>query len=165
MNDLNFEFRTEVRSSDIADVEAIVRSTGFFREDEILVAVDLVSERLSRGMKSGYEFIFADIQGKTVGYACYGLIPCSLISYDLYWIVIHQDYRRRGLGKLLLNETESSIVKTGGRTIYIETSSRESYKSTRDFYLSNKYTLKICFEDFYDTGDDKLIFVKSLNPP
>jgi GNAT superfamily N-acetyltransferase len=155
-------FRTEIKPADVAAIEEIVRSTRFFREDEIQVAVDLAKERLDKGPVCGYEFVFYDLNGKTVAYTCYGQIPCSLISYDLYWIVTHQDYRGKGIGKMLMAETERLIKSAGGKAIYVETSSKEMYKPTCAFYLSNKYTLKAQFEDFYDVGDDKLVFVKSV---
>ncbi len=163
MNHKDYRYRTEVRSSDVQDVEDIVRSTGFFRDDEIRVAVDLVQERLDKGTESGYEFVFFDLGGKPVAYTCYGLIPCSLISYDLYWIVTHQDYRGKGIGSMLMVETEALIRKAGGKTIYIETSSKDMYKPTCAFYISNSYILKAQFEDFYNTGDDKLVFIKKLS--
>lgn len=152
----------EIKPDDIAAIDEIVRSTRFFREDEIQVAVDLVKERLDKGSESGYEFLFYDLNEKPVAYTCYGLIPCSLISYDLYWIVTHQDYRGKGIGKMLMSETERLIKNAGGKAIYVETSSKELYKPTCAFYLSNKYILKAQFEDFYDTGDDKLVFIKKV---
>lgn len=158
----NINFRTEIKPSDVEAIEKIVRSTGFFREDEIQVAVELIQERLDEGMKCGYEFLFYELDGKTVAYTCYGLIPCSLVSYDLYWIVTHQDYRGKGIGKMLMAETERLIKNAGGKAIYVETSSKEMYKPTCAFYLSNKYTLKAQYEDFYNIGDDKLVFIKKV---
>ena len=158
----NVSFRTEVKTSDINAVENIVRSTGFFREDEIEVAVELIRERIGNGEISGYEFVFAEIDGVAVSYTCYGLIPCSLLSYDLYWIVTHNDYRGKGIGKMLMTKTESLIAAKKGKAVYVETSSKELYKPTCAFYESSKYVLKARFEDFYDYGDDKLVFVKLL---
>jgi GNAT superfamily N-acetyltransferase len=163
MNENLINLRNEISLADLADVEQIVRSTGFFREDEILVALELVRERLDKGLSSGYEFVFVELNGKPVAYACYGLIPCSLVSYDLYWIVTHRDHQGKGLGRKLMLEVESRIAKAGGLTIYVETSSKEMYKSTRAFYLSNDYILKAQFEDFYDRGDDKLVYIKRVS--
>lgn len=153
-------FRREVKPEDAERVEAIVRSSGFFREDEIAVAVELVEERLVKGAESGYAFIFAESGGITAAYSCFGLIPCTLHSYDLYWIATHRDQMNRGIGRRLLIETESEIRKLGGETIYVETSSRDLYAPTRAFYLKNGYIEKARFEDFYDRGDDKVVYVK-----
>ena len=163
--------RKEVSPDDPETITMIVTSTGFFREDEILVAAELAEERLERGAASGYEFLFAEIAGKTVAYSCYGLIPCTLHSYDLYWIATHRDFMNQGIGKYLLQETEKAIFTLGGNGIYVETSSKEQYAPTRGFYEKNQYLLKARFENFYAPDDDKLVFVKTLqdtikkNPP
>lgn len=154
--------RSEVKSGDPEMITKIVRSTGFFREDEILVAAELAEERLEKGPASGYEFLFADIAGKPVAYSCFGLIPCTLHSFDLYWIATHRDYMNQGIGKYLLQETEKEIYKSGGKGIYVETSSKELYAPTRAFYEKNHYLLKGRFEDFYAPDDDKFVYVKTL---
>ncbi|MBN2698658.1 MAG: GNAT family N-acetyltransferase [Bacteroidales bacterium] len=154
--------RKNVMWSDKEHVESIVRSTGFFREDEVLIAVELVEEYLKKGTESGYEFIFAEVDGETVGYSCFGLIPCTLHSFDLYWIATHNDFHNRGIGKKLLLETEIAIRKLGGHAIYAETSSKELYAPTRTFYEKNDFRIKGYFEDFYDEGDDKVVYLKVL---
>jgi GNAT superfamily N-acetyltransferase len=160
--DINYKFRMEVYPSDVEVVRDIVVSTGFFRDDEVHVAVSLVEERVKTGKASGYEFIFLEMDGKPVAYSCFGIIPCSLLSYDLYWIVTHHDYRGKGLGSILLKETENQIAKMGGKAVYVETSSKEHYLPTQRFYEKNAYDLKARFIDFYDFGDDKLVYVKNV---
>jgi len=159
---MSYKLRYEAKQSDLQSVDEILRSTDFFREDEIEVAVELVQERLDKGKESGYEFVFLDIDEKTVAYVCFGLIPCSLISYDLYWIGTHQDYRGKGMGKIILLETEKIVKELGGKAIYIETSSKQKYLPTQKFYENNNYDLKFVYEDFYDVGDSKFVYVKKL---
>jgi ribosomal protein S18 acetylase RimI-like enzyme len=154
--------RSELHPGDPGTITNIVRSTGFFREDEILVAAELAEERLQKGAASGYEFLFAEIAGNPVAYSCYGLIPCTLHSFDLYWIATHIDFMNQGIGKFLLRETEKAIFQAGGRGIYVETSSKEQYAPTRAFYEKNHYILKGRFEEFYAPDDDKLVYVKTL---
>ncbi len=154
--------RKEVRESDIEAVRDIVTSTNFFYDHEIPVAVELVEEAYSKGSESGYEVIFADIDGKPAGYACYGLIPCTKTSYDLYWIVVHNSQRGNGIGKILLNEVTHDVEKMGGSAIYIETSAKEFYRPTQKFYEAAGCTLEATFRDFYDIGDDKRVYVKRI---
>ena len=154
--------RRKLRPGDPETIKRIVTSTGFFREDEILVAAELAEEGLEKGVSSGYEFLFAEMDGKTVAYSCYGLIPCTLHSYDLYWIATHQDYMNRGIGKYLLQQTEQAIFLSGGQGIYVETSSIDQYDPTRAFYEKNQYLLHSRFENFYAPGDDKLVYVKTF---
>jgi len=153
-------YRHEVRSGDRQAVRAILESTGFFHPEEVTVAVELVEERLQRGLSSGYHFEFAEAGGQPAGYTCYGPIACTRASYDLYWIGVHQEHRRLGLGRRLLARAEEHIHRLGGQRIYVETSSRAQYAPTRAFYLACGYRLEAELEDFYAPGDGKTIFLK-----
>lgn len=156
----SLHYRHDVFPQDIEHVQDVIHSTRFFYAHEILIALELVEERLTKGTQSGYWFIFAEIEGNVVAYSCYGEIPCTQGSYDLYWIVTHQNYQGKGIGKQLLIETETTIRQVGGRAIYVETASREQYTSTRHFYEHCHYLKEAQLKDFYDIGDDKVIYVK-----
>ena len=155
-------FRDEVRPEDPDRVREIVNSTGFFRPDEIKVAVDLVKEKLAQGAESSYRFLFAERDGVVVGYTCYGEVPCTIGTYDLYWIAVHNEFRKGGIGRQLLTHTETAIAALGGRAIYIETASCERYQPTRHFYTRNNYDTAAILKDYYNPGDDKLIYVKLI---
>jgi len=155
-------FRQDVRPSDCETVKNILASTGFFRSDEIDVAQELVQEYLARGNESGYHFFFMEMNGETVGYTCYGEIPCTIKNYDLYWIAVDSRHRRGGLGRQLLHKTEDTIRTSGGRFVYIETSGRALYQPTVEFYLRMGYELVAELKDYYDVDDSKLIFTKQL---
>jgi ribosomal protein S18 acetylase RimI-like enzyme len=135
MKNNNVTYRSDVKPSDIEAVGEIVRSTNFFNTEEIEVAMGLVEETVETGKDSGYDFIFAEIDGKVIGYTCYGRIPCTKHSFDLYWIATHQDYRGMGIGKELMDRTEKAIKEIGGNGVYVETSSKEQYHPTRSFIL------------------------------
>ncbi len=155
-------FRDQVRADDAAAVGGIVTSTGFFHDHEVAVAVELVEERLAKGPSSGYLFLFAEQAGRTVGYCCYGEIPCTQGSFDLYWIAVHDFCRGRGIGGRLLREAEQRIAGQKGRAIWVETSGQQKYLSTREFYLRCGYQEEAVLKDFYAAGDDKVIYAKHL---
>ncbi len=155
--------RTEPRPADSGAVRDIVASSGFFRPDEVDVAVELIDDRLARAGASDYRFVFLDDEsGRTVGYACFGAIACTIGSFDLYWIAVRDEQRGRGLGRLLLEAAEREIARLGGRRVYIETSSRPLYEPTRGFYGRCGYRLEATLPDFYTPGDGKLIYAKAL---
>ena len=159
----SISFREDVRASDCKDIRRIVSSSGFFSRGEIETAVELVEERLTRGDASGYHFLIAEWSGRMVGYTCFGPIPCTQASYDLYWIAVDDGCRGRGLGKAILKRTEDLIAGRGGLRIFVETSSRDQYEPTRAFYRNCGYREEARLEEFYAPGDDKVIFVKSLS--
>lgn len=139
----------------------ITSATGFFHPAEIDVAVELVDERLAKGDASGYHFLLLDADAHPVAYACYGPIACTAASYDLYWLATDPAYQGQGLGTRLLHEAEIRIWQRGGRRIYIETSGRPRYAATRGFYLHRGYTQAAVLPDYYDDGDDKVVYHKS----
>jgi GNAT superfamily N-acetyltransferase len=158
--------RTAARESDSHAVRVIVASTGFFSAEEIAIAVELIDDRIAHGDASHYQFIFADdSRGESVGYTCYGRITGTAASFDLYWIAVRNDQRGKGIGRLLMQESERRIAQAAGRAnarVYVETSSRAQYEPTRQFYLRNGYAIASSLDDFYAPGDGKVTLVKVL---
>jgi D-alanine-D-alanine ligase len=151
-------FREEVKPEDCESVRRIAVSSGFFSPDEVRVAVELVEERLGKGLESGYYFLFAEQEGRVIGYTCFGPIACTKASYDLYWIAVHNDFRGLAIGRELLFETFRVIESLGGIRIYVETSSRPQYAPTRSFYSKYGFEQEAVLKDFYDHGDHKILY-------
>jgi len=156
------KFREDLASEDVERVRRLVEITGFFSPEEVDIAAELVDERLQRGADSGYYFLVAEHYGRLSGYTCYGPIPATRASFDVYWIAVHPDYQRRGLGRRLLRETEKRIAREGGSRIYVDTSQRVQYASTRAFYESCGYRIESVLPDFYAPGDGKVVYCKPL---
>lgn len=162
MNFKGISYRDKPIPYDVDSILNIVKSSGFFSTEEVEMAVELVQENLSKGESSGYYFLFVEINERIVGYSCYGPIPCTKESYDLYWIAVLHDFRSRGIGRELLERTEKKIEEMGGKRIYVDTSSRDQYEPTRSFYRAGGYEQEAVLKDFYSPGDDKVIYVKQL---
>ena len=155
-------FRRTVRPGDDEIVRDIVVSTGFFYDFEVPVAVELVQEKIELGEQSDYHFLFGEVDEKIVSYTCFGPIAGTEGSFDLYWIVTHHDFRGKGFGNILIEETHRIIKEMGGRIVIAETSSLEKYQPTRHFYIRLGYSNEAQINDFYKDGDGKVFFVKRL---
>lgn len=164
MNKKPIHYREEVSRADIRNARKILESSGFFSEEEVEIAVQCVQERLDKGTQSGYDFLFVERAGKVIAYACFGRIPGTKASYELYWIAVRNDFRGLGIGRRLLAKTEEEIARRGGRRIYLDTSSRGKYKPTRWFYRCCGYQEEAFLKDFYSPGDGKIIYLKELFP-
>jgi ribosomal protein S18 acetylase RimI-like enzyme len=156
---LTLQLRDELLRSDRPQIERIVRSCGYFREDEIAVALELTDDRLTKGAMSDYRFVIAAHGDQVVGYCCYGRIPCTVHSYDIYWIVVDPEAQRSGIGRKLLAAAEDRIRAAGGARVYVETSNRPQYESTRKFYLRVGYSVECVLREFYAPNDDKVVFL------
>jgi len=81
-------YRTRPAAADVPALRRLVESTGVFNGQERAVARELLEARLARGPKSGYSFVFAEQQGRLLGYAAWGDAPLTERTFDLYWIVV-----------------------------------------------------------------------------
>jgi ribosomal protein S18 acetylase RimI-like enzyme len=158
-------WRASLKKSDVAAVPALVAKTGFFSAPEIDVAAELVEETLQRGKASGYRFVLADDPanpGALRGYTCFGPIPATASSFDLYWIAVDPGEQGKGFGGKLMRKSERIARDMQGTQMFIDTSGREQYKPTRAFYECMGYQVVARIADFYAPGDDKVIYGKNL---
>jgi ribosomal protein S18 acetylase RimI-like enzyme len=151
-----------IKQGDKDELRTILESTGFFYDFEVDTALGLVDETCSKGDEAGYFWMKIAEEGKVVAFATYGNNPCSVHSFDLYWIAVRQEARGKHYGKTLLDAIEKDVIERGGRILWIETSGRSLYKPTEAFYLSRGYELAASLKDFYGPGDPKQIYRKEL---
>ena len=157
------EIQKGIKEGDKTELRTILESTGFFYDFEIDTALGLVDETCSRGSEeSGYFWMKIVDEGKIVAFATYGNNPCSVHSFDLYWIAVRNDARGKSYGSLLLRSIEDDVRERGGKILWIETSGRAQYKPTEAFYVRKGYELAASLKDFYGPGDPKQIYRREL---
>ena len=154
--------RDQIRAGDAERIRALARDTGFFSAEEEQIAGELAEESLARGEAAGYHYLFCEEGAELVGYTCFGPIPCTQASWDLYWIAVAPRMQGHGLGRHLALATEERIRARGGTRVYVDTSGRVQYRPTRAFYEACGYGVAARFEDFYAPGDDKVVYLKVL---
>ncbi len=156
-------YRSVLDAADVDLVEAVTRATGFFSEEEVGIARELADENVNKGeLASGYWFLVLDAPGAKAldAYACFGPVPGTKASFDLYWIVVSPSAQGRGVGRSLLAAVEERVRAMGGKRLYADTSSRAQYAPTRAFYERTGFVQVALLEDFYDDGDGKVMYLK-----
>jgi GNAT superfamily N-acetyltransferase len=156
------KIRRGLAAADREPLERLIRETAFFNAEEVEVALELIDDGLANGEASHYHFVVADRDGSVAGYACWGPIPGTVASADLYWIVVDPRHQGKGVGAALLQAAETWMASSGRTRVYVETSTRAQYDPTRRFYLACGYTLAAELPDFYAPGDGKAIFLRTL---
>jgi GNAT superfamily N-acetyltransferase len=149
-------------ATDRTPLEAILRATQAFSEEEIAVALELIDATLAPGGSPDYQLIVAEVEGAVAGYACWGATPLTEGVFDLYWIATDPRLHGAGVGRKLVEHVEWDVRELGGRTVLIETASKPSYDKTRGFYLRTGYLEVARVPDFYKVGDDKVIYMKRV---
>jgi D-alanine-D-alanine ligase len=148
------------KPEDRQTVLSFLAQTGFFRPDEIDIAREVLDAALADGPTGHYQSFVAEIDDQTVGWVCYGPTPCTVGTFDIYWIGVSSAWQGHGIGRALTGFVEQAIRDRGGRLFVVETSGRESYTPTRRFYEALGYRLAASIPDFYGPGDPRVIFVK-----
>jgi acetoin utilization deacetylase AcuC-like enzyme/GNAT superfamily N-acetyltransferase len=155
--------RRIVKLSDVETIRDLVKESGIFSAEEIAIAAELVAEAALKGeKKSGYSFVFLEEAGKILGYACFGRIPLTEDSFDLYWLVMSHRRRNQGFAGQLLALSEEAIKSAGGTQIFAETSSRQDYAPARAFYKKAGFVQCALQKNFYRAEDDKVTFMKHV---
>ena len=151
-----------MQKGDRRALEVVLRRIEAFDENDVEVALELIDDWLDKGEQSEYNFVVAAEHDAVFGFACYGPIPLTESSFDLYWIAVAPDHRREGIGRRLLECVEGRVAEQRGRRIYVDTSSRAQYAQARALYSAMGYVEAARFPDFYREGEAKIVYCKTL---
>jgi GNAT superfamily N-acetyltransferase len=154
-----------LRQLSVADrgrIEEITRAVRLFREDEIPVALEVFDAAVHEGGSLDYTALGADFDGRLAGWICWGPTPCTLGTYDLYWMAVDPTLQGTGIGTALLSEMERRLNGLA-RLVIIETTGRADYAGTRAFYSARGYLPVSTIPDFYAPGDDQVVYVKNMS--
>ena len=149
-------------AADRGRIEEITRAVGLFRPDEIPVALEVFDGAVHPGPGGEpYSALGADVDGRLAGWICWGPTPCTLGTYDLYWMAVDPALQGAGVGTALVLEMERRLAGLA-RLIIVETAGRPDYAATRRFYEGRGYRPTATIRDFYAPGDDQVVFVKAV---
>jgi ribosomal protein S18 acetylase RimI-like enzyme len=150
------------READRPEIASILERVGIFTPDQISAALDLVAQAFANPERGEFLPFVAELDGKIAGYVLYGPTPLADRVFDLYWIAVLPEYQARGIGKLLLQFVERAVAERHGRMLLIETSSKESYGRTRQFYEHAGYREISRIKDFYRKEHDKIVYSRDF---
>jgi len=107
------DFQKEDRDS----IESMIQRIDNFTQEEKLIALELIDDKVLNGEKSHYTIYVYIKDLKLIGYYCIGLRPLTDGVYDIYWIVTDPEFRKEGAGKSLLEHAENFVKERDGRDI------------------------------------------------
>jgi ribosomal protein S18 acetylase RimI-like enzyme len=146
-------------AADRGRIEEITRAVGIFRDDEVPVALEVFDAAVAGS--PDYTAVGAELDGGLAGWICWGPTPCTLGTYDLYWMAVDPRHQAAGIGTVLMREMEGRLAGSA-RLIVVETAGRPDYRPTCAFYEARGYRRAAVIPDFYAPGDDQVVYVKTL---
>jgi D-alanine-D-alanine ligase len=150
------------RADERDQIVQVTREAEVFNAEEIAAVEELYDDYVAKGQASTYQFLVYRLDGRVVGFACYGPRSLTHGTFDLFWIGTAPSAQRKGVGHALMEATEQAVRSTGGRLLIVETSSRPEYEPARRFYDSHGYRREALVQDFYDVGDSLILYSKKL---
>lgn len=150
----------EVRPEDMESLREMLSRVDAFRPEEIACAADIAMEFI-QGDRDYHPFILWDGDAPG-GYLCFGKVPLTRSTYDLYWIAVSPESRRKGNGARLIQFFLDAIRKEGATLAVIETSSLPPYEAGRALYLRCGFRETARIPGYYGPGDDLLIYTLPL---
>jgi len=150
----------KLQAEDRKKLENIINMIENFSIEEKNVAMELIDEALNKPEQNYYNVFVYEENQNILGYHCVGKRALTDGVYDLYWIVVAPYAQDKGIGKILLEHCENFVKENKGRWILAETSSKDSYNATRNFYMRNNYSIVTQIKDFYSVGDNLIVFGK-----
>ena len=149
-----------VAPDDLPALKAVIDATGLFPSH---LLDDMLAGYLT-GDGGSDEFWLTDDDGGPVAIAYCAPERMTQGTWNLYLIAVHPDRQGQGRGAALLRHVEETLAARGERVLLVETSGLPSFERTRTFYRKSGYDEEARIRDFYQAGEDKVIFRKALNP-
>lgn len=142
---------------DIPALKAVIEANDLFPPDML---DDMISGYFNN--EDGSEFWFTCEDSKPVAIAYCAPERMTEGTWNLYLIAVHPDYQGQGLGTSMLHYIEQMLTARGERLLLVETSSLETFEGTQKFYRQCGYEEEARIREFYQVGEDKIVFRKSL---
>lgn len=150
--------KAPIRSTVAADLPAL---------KQVIDAVELFPSEMLDDMFAGGEgenaFWLTYDDGVPAAIAYCVAEPMTEGTCNLLLIAVHPDRQGEGIGTQIMAHVEALLAEQGVRVLLVETSGTEHFVKTRAFYSHLGYDEEARIREYYDVGDDKVVFRKALS--
>jgi ribosomal protein S18 acetylase RimI-like enzyme len=143
-------------------VTALAVAAEMFAPQDAGIVEELLRSFFAEGRAAGHGCL-VDEDGGAVVAAAY-VQPRGIADrvWDLTMIAVDPREQGRGRGTALLRRVEDDLRARGQRLLLVDTSGTTAYDRTRTFYARCGYDEEARVRDFWEPGDDLVIFRKAL---
>ena len=144
---------------DLPALKGLIDAIGLFPSD---LLDGMIAPYLRRDFREGF-WLTCDAGGP-VGVAYVGPERMTQGTWNLYLLAVHPDRQRAGIGRALVAEVERALAMRGERLLLVETSGVPEFAQARAFYRACGLDEEARIRDFYQEGEDKVVFRRALDP-
>ncbi len=142
---------------DLPGLKALVDAVGLFPS---AMLDGMIAAYLRRDFSEGF-WLTLDAGGP-MGVVYCGPERMTQGTWNLYLIAVHPDLQGQGHGKALLRHVEEALTMRGERLLLVETSGLPAFAPVRAFYRKGGYDEEARIRDYYQEGEDKVVFRRAL---
>lgn len=153
-----------VTQHDTAAVVALTVSSELFTSEESTVVEGMLTEYFAGRDAEGHTCVVDEVDGDLLAVAYYEPATATDRTWELTMIGVRRDVHRRGRGAELLRHVEQDLRFRDQRLLVIETSALPAFARARAFYLACGYDEEARVRDYFEAGDDMVLFRKTLQP-
>lgn len=148
---------TAATRDDIPAMKRVIDSTGLFPSEML--------DEMMRGYLEGSapDDLWLVASGPQIIAAAY-CAPERLTSgtWNMLMIAVDPAAQGQGVGAAIMNHVERLLTGRGERMLLVETSGLPDFERVRRFYRGIGYGEEARIRDYYQRGDDKVVFRKAL---
>lgn len=145
-------------------VTSLAVSAALFAPEDSGVVRSMMEGYFATGRSEGHVCLLDDDAGEPRAVAYYEPAPVTDRTWFLTMLAVRPDQQGQGRGAGLLAHLEDLLRDRGQRLLLIQTSSTEPYAHARGFYAACGYDQEARVRDYYEPGDDMIVFRKALGP-
>lgn len=146
-----------MQREDLPALAVVLDQTGLFPSDMLRP----MAEPWLAG-QANHSWLVALDQQRPIGFAYVEAERMTEGTFNLLAIAVEPEMQGRGVGRALVSYSSGHLREQGGRVLLVETSSLDEFAATRAFYEVQAFTQEARIRDFYNEGEDKLIYWKRL---
>jgi ribosomal protein S18 acetylase RimI-like enzyme len=155
-----------IRALTPADAPAAVAlavASELFAPEDAAIVESMMASYVAREHANGHACVIdIDDGGEPAGVAYWQPAEATDRTWYLTMIGVRRDRHRQGRGSALLRYVEEQLRAGEQRLLLVETSSTPPFDRARAFYRSCGYSEEARVRDFYEPGDDMVLFRKDL---
>ncbi len=151
-----------VTRPDTAAVVALTVASELFTPEESGVVETMLKEYFTGRDAEGHTCVVDEVDGDLLAVAYYQPVTATDRTWELTMIGVRQDRHRQGRGAELLQHVEDDLRSRDQRLLVIETSALPAFARARAFYLARGYDEEARVRDYFEAGDDMVMFRKAL---
>ncbi|MDF1688383.1 MAG: GNAT family N-acetyltransferase [Cycloclasticus sp.] len=149
---------TETTKEHKEELKKVLSASGQFDAESIVYVLETLDNHLENPEN---EIWFTALENEPVGFAYCAPEAVTLGTWNLLMLWTKEGYEGKGFGKSLVSAVECELKNRNARLLIVETSQLPEFETARAFYEKYGFTFEAEVKNFFDDGDNKLIYTKS----